>query len=321
MPAPGWLTPRNPDINELKEHRDFHGLILALRHTNLDTQWKAAEALGELGQEAVDYLLEALISGNKDIRLGAIEALGEIRDPATVNPIMALLGDGDNEIRWEAALALGEIGDLSAIRPLERILRDQDRYVRYGAALALEKLGWKPSDPQEAAYQLVGRQDWDGAAGLGKEAIPALSLALKDKDRDIRMEAVRTLGEIGDEAAIPPIYTALRDSDGEVRWEAVCAAPKCGIDLRYIPRGLSRRPRLRKNPLISAFLNFILPGMGYLYLGRWWGVVLFQIDVYVTLSLWMFLGDDWPVSYNFLVPIWLILALHAWYMAKKIPDL
>ena len=50
-------------------------------------------------------------------------------------------------------------------------------------------------------------------------------------------------------------------------------------------------------------------------------MVLFQADVYVTLGIWNFLKDDWIVAYNFLIPIWLILALHAWYMAKKMPDL
>lgn len=315
------LVPKNPDIPKLKNQKDFHGLIVALRHPNLDIQWKAADALADLGQEAVDYLLEALISGNKDIRLGAIEALGEIRDPTTINPIIALLEDRDNEIRWEAALALGEIGDTSAIQHLERTLQDRDRYVRYGAALALEKLGWKPSGAIQAAYHLVSRQEWNNAAKLGKDAIPALSHALKDKDPDIRIEAVRTLGEIGDMDAVPSIYIALRDIDSPVRWEAVIAAPRCGVDLRYIPRGLSRRPRIRKNPLVSAFLNFVLPGMGYLYLGRWWGVVLFQIDVYVTLWMWMILGDNWYVAYDFFMPLYLILAVHAWYIAKRMPDL
>ena len=321
MRTSAWLNSRIPNIGELKEHRDFNGLILALRHTDLEIQWKAADALGEMGQEVVDFLLEALISGNKDIRLGAVEALGEIRDPTTVNPIITLLEDRDNEIRWEAALALGEIGDTSAIEPLEQTLRDCDRYVRYGAALALSKLGWRPSNPKEEAYLFVGRQDWDCAARLGTDAIPALSLALKDKDRDIRLEAVRTLGQIGDEAVIPPLYAALRDPDDQVRWEAVHAAPGCGIDLRYIPRGLSRRPKVRKNPLVSAFLNFVLPGMGYLYLGRWWGVVVFQIEFYITLLLWKFLKEDCSFACYILVPSWLILALHAWYMAKKMPDL
>ncbi|HUU76574.1 MAG TPA: HEAT repeat domain-containing protein [Methanoregulaceae archaeon] len=310
---------RKPDVEELKRKKDYYALIKALRHADLETQWKAAEALGEMGQEALDYLHEGMLSGNKDIRLGVIEALGEIKDPTSTDHLLTMLYDKDNEIRWEAALALGEIGDPIAIGPLVRTLEDTDRYVRYGSALALEKMRWRPSSQEETALLTVGKQEWDRAVDIGAESIPALSRALKDNDPDIRLHAVRTLGRIGDIRAIEPIYLALRDINDEVRWEAIIAAPKCGIDLRYLPRGLSRRPRIRKNPLIGAFLNFILPGIGYFYLGKWWGVVVFQVDVYAT--LWIFLNQGELLAYNFLLPVYLILALHAWYIAKRMPDL
>ena len=57
------------------------------------------------------------------------------------------------------------------------------------------------------------------------------------------------------------------------------------ISVAYSPRP-EPEPRLRKNPLIAGFLNFMLPGLGYGYLGKWWGIMIFQVDI--TLTVWLF---------------------------------
>ena len=147
----------------------------------------------------MDHLLSALKTWNKDTRLGVIEALGEIRDPRAVEPLIGLLGDKDNEVRWESALALGEIADPRAFGPLEGALRDPDRYVRYGSAIALEKMGWSPDSPGKLAFLLAGKQEWDALAFTGKDTIPALDIAAKDKDRSVRLMAIRSIGgDLGD---------------------------------------------------------------------------------------------------------------------------
>jgi len=303
----------------MKNRKDFRGLIRALRHRDLDIQWEASRALAGLGLEGIDHLLAGLRSWNKDTRLGIIEALGEIRDPRAVEPLIALLNDKSNEIRWEAALALGEIGDPRAVDPLKASLRDTDRYVRYGSAVALEKLPWSPADSREYAFFLAGKQDWDSLVSLGSASISALSLAATDIERSVRINAIRTLGRIREEKAIPAIYRALRDPDDQVRWEAVMAAPKCGISPKFIPRGLARRPPSRKNPLIAGFLNFVLPGIGYFWLGKWWGIIIFQIDIYAT--VWIFQTQGEFALLDFLLPAYLVLALHAWYIAREMPDI
>jgi HEAT repeat protein len=307
-----------PDIEALKRAKNYRGLIKALRHKNLDIQWQASSALAELGTEGMNHLLSALKTRNKDIRLGIIEALGEIRDPRAVDPLIGLLRDKDNEVRWEAALALGEIADPRALGPLESALRDPDRYVRYGSAVSLEKMGWAPEEPARYAFLLAGKQEWDALAGMGKDAIPSLDIAAKDNDKFVRVMATRTLGQIGEEKAIPSLYRAIRDPDDQVRWEAVMASQKCGISARYLPRALARRPRIRKNPNIAALLNFALPGIGYFWLGKWWGVLIFQIDIYLT--AFVFTREE-TLTFAYLLPFYGIIAIHAWYIARQMPDL
>ena len=319
MRLPPPLGPGDPDIGELKARRDIPGLISALRHPDTDVQWRAAAALGSFGPEAIRELIAGLSTRHRAVKLGIIEALGEIRDPLAVDPLVSHLGDASVEVRWEAALALGEIGDARAVAPLLPGLRDPDRYVRYGTALALGKLGWAPAGDEEAGYRLLGLQDWAGLTALGAPAVPALSLALADREKTIRRRAVEVLGEIGSPAAIPAIQAGLRDPDDEVRWQAVLAGPRCGIDPMYLPRGLAQRPRVRKNPLVAGFLNLILPGQGYLYLGRWWGVLVFQVDVTVTLWLFATAGDQ--STYGLLLPVYVILAAHAWYLAGRMPEM
>jgi HEAT repeat protein len=316
---PKLPPPKKPDLAALSAAGDIRGLIRALRHPDLGVQWEATAALGKLGPAAIDELLRQLPSRHRAVKLGIIEALGEIRDPRAVDPLIRELGDPSVEVRWEAALALGEIGDARAAGHLLAGLWDPDRYVRYGTALALRKLGWKPRNEVEQAYELLGLQDWEGLLALGPPATPALNAALNDREKSVRARAVEVLGEIGDPGAIPAIMRALRDGDDEVRWQAVLAGPKCGIPPMYLPRGLSQRPRVRKNPAIAAFLNFVLPGQGYLYLGKWWGVVVFQVDITVTLWLFATLGDQF--TYELLFPIYIILSVHAWYLSRQLPEM
>ena len=242
-----------------------------------------------------------------------------IRDQRAVPPLIELLNDKSSEVRWETAIALGEIGGPEITSPLKNALRDPDKYVRYGAASALAKTGWNPVSDEERAFYYVGMQEWQEVKDCGPAAIGALSLVLHDQDSSVRIQAIEILGSIGDKKAIPALMQSLRDENADVRWKTVLASPKCGISVMHIPRGLSRRPRLRKNPLIAGFLNFMLPGLGYGYLGKWWGIMIFQIDI--TVTVWLFRYQGEVSSYGLLFPVYLVLAFHAWYIAQKMPDL
>jgi hypothetical protein len=189
--------------------------------------------------------------------------------------------------------------------------------VRYGAAFSLQMLGWKPPDNEEKAFFFVGLQDWKAVELIGDSAVPALTNLLHDRHTIVRIKAVEILGELKSPDAVPVLMQSLADEDSEVRWKTVLASEKSGIKLMHLPRGLSRRPKKKKNPFIAGFLNFILPGLGYAYLAKWWGVMIYEIDIFITVWLLQYGGEN--VSFEMLLPIYFVLACHAYYITTKMP--
>ena len=309
---------KKPDIGKLRQEKDLRGLIGALRFPDVMVQKEAAAALATLGPEAAGSLLAALKTKDTVMKLGVIEALGKIRETRAVEPLIACLNDESNEVRWVAAIALAEIEDIRATEPRARALKDPDKYVRYGAAFALTRIGWKPGDQTERALYFLGFEEWKVLKEIGTPSIKALAYAMKDRDPDVRLKVLDTLGDLRSGEAEPIVLSALSDGNSDVRWKAVLTSQKIGISPTHLPRWLALRPRNRKNPLVAGFLNFMLPGLGYGYLGRWWGIMIFQIDI--TLTVWLFKFGGETNTYSILFPVYLLLGLHAWYMAKQMPE-
>lgn len=298
--------------------KDINGLIRVLSSRNPEIQASAVHALGSIGSDATDSLILALKKKNRNLRLGVIGALAGVKDSRAVLPLIDMTRNPGSEIRWQAVIALGEIGDPTAAPAILDALKDTDKYVRYGSAISLVKLGHKPVNETEWAWYFAGMQEWEKLSELGSPALPPLENLLRDKDSEVRVKAVTTLGEIGDRHAGPALIRSLSDENRQVRWEAVLASQKCGVPPMYLPRGLYRRPRLKKNPLIAGFLNFLLPGLGYGYLGKWWGIMIFQIDI--TATVWLFKVTGEANTYSVLFPLYLLLGIHAWYITKRMPE-
>lgn len=111
------------------------GLVGALGAADIATRWKAAFALGQVGDaRAVEPLVGCLdfsrkfVAGEGEFTLNMVAswALGRIGDFRAVEPLVRALEDECTDFAWIAAWALGEIGDTRAIRPLEAALARDD---------------------------------------------------------------------------------------------------------------------------------------------------------------------------------------------------
>jgi HEAT repeat protein len=96
--------------------------------------------LGECGEPAVPALVQHLEDGDFVVRLLALRALWQARDPRAVPGLCKMLGHAEWQMRELAAQALGETGDPTAIAHLEEAQNDEDASVRQVVATALKKI-------------------------------------------------------------------------------------------------------------------------------------------------------------------------------------
>lgn len=126
-------------LGKINDERVLAPLLSMLRNDEFkdDATW----ALAELGQPAIEKLLECLEDKDEVVRKQATLALGEIKDPASVEPLIERLKDSDWFIRLSAASALEKIGDPRGREAVKPLLKDPDMVVR----LRIERMlaAWK----------------------------------------------------------------------------------------------------------------------------------------------------------------------------------
>jgi HEAT repeat protein len=191
-------------IKKLEAEHDVSALLLALREYPMN----AASALGRLKDpDSVAPLVSLLADQEQGVRRWAAEALGYIGDPRAIQALLPLLADQAAVVRAGAAEALGMIGDPRAIEALVPLLEDMGYSVRQRTAYALKQLGWQPSDDKERVNYLLGmtmgKTGWDKLVEVGPPAVEPLMRLLKGESG--AEEAAKALGMIGDPRAVEPL--------------------------------------------------------------------------------------------------------------------
>ena len=181
------------------------------------------------GSSEIDRLTKALKQAREPYeRAEAAKELAELGNRQAVGALIEALKDRAPSVRMAAADALGVLEDPRAIRPLMAALGDKSGGVRSSAAQALTMLEWKPANQRQKIAYLVAVSDFDVLVELGAAAFQPLLAMLKDEDNDIREEAARALGTLGDKRAIKPLAAAVADEEGDVREAAMEALLRLG---------------------------------------------------------------------------------------------
>ena len=150
-------------------------------------KWKE---IAELGQVVIEPMLQVMKSKNLEPRTNASTVLQKIGSPA-VDYLLKALSDENSYLRATAAFTFGKIKESRTIEPLITFLKDNHQYVIDNAVLALVE--------------------------IGKPAVLPLISATKNENDQIRIEAVKILGELKDNRAIEPLIDALNDGNPAVR--------------------------------------------------------------------------------------------------------
>ncbi len=114
-------------------------LRAALKNPDPEFRLAVVQALRAIpGGESRTALVGALEDANEEVRLSAVEELGERADRSAVEPLLARYAkDDDSQVRYEILTTLGLIGDPSTASFLATESGSQDPYVRMWAADAL----------------------------------------------------------------------------------------------------------------------------------------------------------------------------------------
>lgn len=188
-------------LSSLKYPGTASAISIALTDRDSSIRAAAFTALGESGDRTVIGAITEALSREKSAfsRKSAIYALGRLGGSPAVIRIIEALSDRDSEVRGAAVVALSANPDQAAIEPLTRALGDGSGFVRARAAAAL---GANGPAARNAAARLI-------------------KLLQSDKDHEVKREAAKALGMIGQRTALPALQRFAQDADPYLRQAAV----------------------------------------------------------------------------------------------------
>ena len=221
---------------------------------DLERRRQIASRLAELTEDNFELDFDVafrvlLEDGDGQVRLKAIEGLGECEDRSLIDPLIALLHkDSDQLVQAAAATALGkftilaELGKLRschAAKVEEALLitiedKEEQLEVRRRAIEAIAPL----SQPQvkkiiHQAYNSDNHKLQSSAlCAMGRNCdpiwLPILLKELGSPDTEMRYEAAVACGELGAPEAVPHLLKLIRDPDVQVQLLAITALGHLG---------------------------------------------------------------------------------------------
>jgi len=177
--------------------------VKALKSPESYIRWKAAKALGDMGdQTVVPELIASLKDESASVREISAQALGDIGDKEAVEPLISAFDDKSDLARAEIVNTLSKLKDERAITPLVKSLINAN--LREDTAIALAKMNkpelvskaleenssvlkrGQPSDVSEVyaslglAYQKI--RMYDAAIPLFSKAVDAATESYRKRD-------------------------------------------------------------------------------------------------------------------------------------------
>jgi HEAT repeat protein len=229
----------------LGERKALPKLVDLLRDSNGFVRAAAAEALGRLGDRSATSALIGVLTGDIkqsapasdqdglvigtqpgplpeiakmkviEEKIIAAKALGDIRDPASVDSLIERgLKAEDAGLRAESAVSLGKIGEPRAIEPLEAAVRP---------------------------YYQAAPADADGIT-IATGPIDEKVRLMKEKESRVRASVAWALGQIGDANAKEILTHAVNDENSLVRDAAAEALAKITEKEERVAAGAANPP-------------------------------------------------------------------------------
>lgn len=205
-------------------------LSAGLADSEEDVQVATALALGAIGTKAaIDYLIEALLTGSELLRRAVAETFATNPGGEGHDILSEALNEEeiqDVSARRAAVYGIRRVGDSWAKELLEKTIRNDSHWlVRTAASDALEALQETDEEALPRALpepsQIEWLVAWAAARGMdipaGSQDVEVLIRALQEGDEMVRIAAAKTLGMMGRVESIKPLYSMLQDSSPKMR--------------------------------------------------------------------------------------------------------
>ena len=188
-------------------------LNLALDTGDEDLRFWVTYIFRKMGTMGLQYLIKALGDSNKNIAYFAAGALGDVKNPSVVHPLIRALSDPYWPIRKQASESLRKLAELS-VPALINHINDEDENIQHWVLKTIQAIG--PAGTADI-IRLLKRgneeQRFFAARALGviKDplAVEALAEALSDGNEWVRLYAAIALGSQGDTRAIGHLIRSL----------------------------------------------------------------------------------------------------------------
>ncbi|MCP4148378.1 MAG: HEAT repeat domain-containing protein, partial [bacterium] len=239
--------------NESKQYQAFRklleigepameSLIYAIKNKNLRTASVAESVLCHIGKPSVKPLMELLKSTDTDVLIRAVTALGKIKTPETVEPLISLLKARHQNpvLTRKIVWALAEIKDSRAVSPIITLLNSKKEELETQTAIVLIR-------------SLESFED--------KRRIKPLLEGLKHQDWQIRLASAAILGRTKDSDAVEPLIETLNDKNWRVRHRVVLA-----LGMVKDERTLDKLEELfyKSEPIFKRLVVYVLGEIGHL---------------------------------------------------------
>ena len=206
-----------------------------LRDDDNELRVEAARSLADLKEDTSSYLKEGLFSKNPFIREGCADALGQQKFAPARSILETLTEDEEDKVRISAIHALEQIRDpksaeIIVSRLADKETRENGETIWSAAIMALVSL--KHSDPLvERAFDSNRSVRWGilHALGILRTGIEVIITLLEDFDDQIRAQAAIASGQLKNTAAVEPLIKHLAtDPNNTVRVNAAKALGEIG---------------------------------------------------------------------------------------------
>ena len=138
-----------------KDDRVTEALLKLFRESDPRTRLASVQVLSRRSNTPPAHFIPLLRDKVFEIRLAAVQFLGNVRAPEITQALLPCLSDLDNDVRQAAAVALGKQADPVAVEALVMAMADEDRLVRASAERSLELLDSSWSESEQARRAAV----------------------------------------------------------------------------------------------------------------------------------------------------------------------